>query len=134
MSFLSKLGLRNWFKKTKQPAATRTHLNKQLSIESLETRITPALSTLPGHGGGELQGAQPHRNHVSADRRPARMGHKAGKARHHSQNTAHPARRRHAVRLGRKEQPLRQKQKREAAHQPRHQVRIHHLEKQKANQ
>ena len=54
MSFLRKLGLRNWFKKTKQTAGTRTHLNKQLSIESLETRITPALSTLPGHGGGDI--------------------------------------------------------------------------------
>jgi hypothetical protein len=52
MSFLSKLGLRNWFKKTKQPAATRSHLNRPLSIESLETRITPALSTVPGHDGG----------------------------------------------------------------------------------
>ena len=51
MSFLSKLGLRNWFKKTKQPAAIRTHLNKPLSIESLETRITPAITTVPGHGG-----------------------------------------------------------------------------------
>ena len=62
------------------------------------------------------------------------MGHKAGKARDHGQNSAHPARRRHAFRLGRKQQPLRQKQKREAAHQPRDQVRIYHLEKQKANQ
>jgi len=52
MSFLSKLGLRNWFKKTKQPSATRTHLNRPLSIESLETRITPTLSTVPGHDGG----------------------------------------------------------------------------------
>jgi hypothetical protein len=54
MSFLSKLGLRNWFKKTKQSAATRTHLNKSLSIESLETRITPTLTTRPGHGGGDI--------------------------------------------------------------------------------
>ena len=51
MSFLRKLGLRNWFKKTKQPAATRTHLNKPLSIESLENRITPAITLAPGHGG-----------------------------------------------------------------------------------
>ena len=65
MSFLSKLGLRNWFKKTKQPAATRTHLNKPLSIESLETRITPVTNPLttpipdsiytePGNGQGEV--------------------------------------------------------------------------------
>ena len=65
MSFLSKLGLRNWFKKTKQPAATRTHLNKPLSIESLETRITPVTNPLttpipdsiytePGNGQGDV--------------------------------------------------------------------------------
>ena len=54
MSFLSKLGLRNWFKKTKQPAATRTHLNKPLSIESLENRITPAVTAVAGHGTGGL--------------------------------------------------------------------------------
>ena len=66
MSFLSKLGLRNWFKKTKQPAATRTHLNRSLSIESLETRITPVtnplnlnptsatISTEQGNGGGQV--------------------------------------------------------------------------------
>ncbi|MEI6152331.1 MAG: hypothetical protein WCQ10_07375, partial [Chitinophagia bacterium] len=54
MSFLSKLGLRNWFKKTKQPTATRTHLNRPLSIESLETRITPTLSTAPGHDQGQI--------------------------------------------------------------------------------
>ncbi|MEI6152390.1 MAG: hypothetical protein WCQ10_07675, partial [Chitinophagia bacterium] len=66
MSFLSKLGLRNWFKKTKQTAATRTHLNRPLSIESLETRITPVtnplnltptaatISTEQGNGAGQV--------------------------------------------------------------------------------
>jgi len=65
MSFLSKLGLRNWFKKTKQPAATRTHLNRPLSIESLEKRITPVTNPLapaqvasiyesPGNGNGNV--------------------------------------------------------------------------------
>jgi hypothetical protein len=65
MSFLSKLGLRNWFKKTKQPAAIRTHLNKPLSIESLENRITPVTNPLapaqvasiyesPGNGNGNV--------------------------------------------------------------------------------
>ncbi|MEI7852466.1 MAG: hypothetical protein WCJ06_02045 [Planctomycetota bacterium] len=66
MSFLSKLGLRNWFKKTKQPAATRAHLNRPLSIESLENRITPVtnplnlnptaatISTQQGNGAGQV--------------------------------------------------------------------------------
>jgi len=52
MSFLSKLGLRNWFKKTKQTAAVRAHLNKPLSIESLENRITPSVTAVAGHGTG----------------------------------------------------------------------------------
>ena len=65
MSFLSKLGLRNWFKKTKQTAATKTHLNRPLSIESLENRITPVTNPLsipqidsiytePGNGQGDV--------------------------------------------------------------------------------
>ena len=54
MSFLRKLGLRNWFKKTKQNS-TRTHLNKPLSIESLENRITPVTRPLiPNPGQNQI--------------------------------------------------------------------------------
>ena len=55
MSFLSKLGLRNWFKKTKQTTVAGTHLNKLLSIEYLENRITPVTQPLiPNPGQNQI--------------------------------------------------------------------------------
>ena len=58
MSFLSILGLRNWFKKTKQPKLTKSMANKSLSLECMEERIVPAVtisanSTL-AHNGGQV--------------------------------------------------------------------------------
>ena len=56
MSFLSKLGLRNWFKKTKQPKLTKSIANKSLSLECMEERIVPAVTIFAdpaiAHNGG----------------------------------------------------------------------------------
>ena len=57
MSFLSKLGLRNWFKKTKQPKLTKSIANKSLSLECMEERIVPTVAlfdNITGHSGGNV--------------------------------------------------------------------------------
>jgi hypothetical protein len=58
MSFLSKLGLRNWFKKTQQPKLTKSIANKSLSLECMEERIIPAVTISANaalaHNGGQV--------------------------------------------------------------------------------
>jgi hypothetical protein len=58
MSFLSKLGLRNWFKKTKQPKLTKSMANKSLSLECMEERIVPTVTIFSdstiAHNGGQV--------------------------------------------------------------------------------
>ena len=59
MSFFSKLRLRNWFKKTKQPKLTTSIANKSLSLECMEERIVPAVTisannTIAHNGGSVL--------------------------------------------------------------------------------
>ena len=59
MSFFSKLRLRNWFKKTKQPKLTKSIANKSLSLECMEERIVPAVTisannTIAHNGGSVL--------------------------------------------------------------------------------